>query len=62
MISTNAPVHSKASWRRPTYVNASMADPLPFPRPVLLRSSCGHILGAGVVGRRQRFIQWKSCR
>lgn len=58
---TNGPIHKRPRFRRPTYANATMADPRPL-RLHLLRSSCGHVLGIALVGRRQRVIQWAVCR
>lgn len=60
-IYTDKP-HTRAEWMRPIAYSASVADPPRWPRPVVLRSSCGHVLGVGVVGRRQRFVAWKRCR
>lgn len=59
---TNAPPHRRARLRRPTYTNASVASPPKRPRLMLLRSSCGHVLGVALVGRRQRVVQWAACR
>jgi hypothetical protein len=60
MIMTDRP-HARAQWRRPIAYATSVADPPRVPRPVLLRSSCGHVLGVGVVGKRQRFIAVRKC-
>lgn len=60
-VSTSGPVHRRARWTRPHAYSASVADPPPRARPVVLRSSCGHLLGVGIVGRRQRFLAWKRC-
>lgn len=62
MISSSGPTHTRARWMRPSAYSASVADPPPHPRLVVLRSSCGHVLGVGVVGRRQRYLAWKRCR
>lgn len=62
MTTHQYPPGHETRWCRPTYTNASLADPLPYPRPVLLRSSCGRVIGAAIVGRCQRVIQWKRCR
>jgi hypothetical protein len=59
--STNTPAHARARWVLPHVYSASVADPPPRPRPVVLRSSCGHALGVGVVGRRQRYLAWATC-
>jgi hypothetical protein len=57
----NGPIHHRARWIRPHAYSATVANPPPRPRPVVLRSSCGHVLGVGIVGRRQRYIAWKRC-
>lgn len=59
---TDGPTHAKAAWRRPTYINGTLADPLRFPRVQRVRSSCGHTLGASLVWRRQRVVLWAVCR
>ena len=48
--------------RIPIVYSATVADPPRLPRPVLLRYSCGHIGGVGVVWRRQRYLQWRQHR
>lgn len=58
---TNAPPHRRARWIRPIAYSASVAAPPTWPRPVILRSSCGHVLGIGLVWRRQRYVAWKRC-
>lgn len=58
---TNA-VHRKAEWRRPVAYRTSVANPPRFPRPLILRSSCGHALGIGYVFKKQGYIAWKQCR
>lgn len=60
-VSTNAPIHRRARWQWPDAYSASLAEPRRFPRAVVLRSSCGHMLGVGIVWRRQRYIAWKRC-
>lgn len=55
-------VHDHARWVRPRAYSASMAFPQTRPRLVILRSSCGHMLGVGIVGKRQRYLAWKTCR
>jgi hypothetical protein len=60
-VSTNAPVHRRATWRRPDVYSATVADPPRRPRLVVLRTSCGHALGIGLVWRRQRYLVWKRC-
>lgn len=57
---TNAP-HARARWSWPIAYSASVADPPRWLRPVLLRSSCGHLLGVGLVWHRQRYVAWKRC-
>jgi hypothetical protein len=57
-VSTNRPAH-RPRWRFDAYA-ASVAQPR-RPRPVVLRSSCGHVLGVGIVGRRQRYLAWRTC-
>jgi hypothetical protein len=47
---------------RPIAYSSTVADPPRLPRPTLLRSPCGHVLGVGIVWRRQRFVAWKACR
>lgn len=61
MTTCNQPGHEHP-WIRPLAYSASVADPVPTPRPVLLRGSCGHVLGVGLVWRRQRYIAWKRHR
>lgn len=61
IASTSGPIHRRARWRWPDAYSASVADPPPHPHPVLLRNTCGHVLGVGIVGRRQRFLVWKRC-
>ena len=58
----SGPIHKRATFRRPTYTNATVANPPRRARVVLLRSSCGHVLGVGVIGKRQRIIRWAVCR
>lgn len=58
---TNGPIHHRARWTFPRAYSSSVADPPRLPRLVVLRSSCGHVLGVGVVGRRQRCLAWKRC-
>jgi hypothetical protein len=58
---TSGPVHRRARWILPHAYATSVAEPPPRPRPVVLRSSCGHLLGVGIVGRRQRYLAWKTC-
>lgn len=60
-VYTDATPHRRARLRRPTVYSAPVADPPPFPRPVILRSSCGHLLGVGIVGHRQRYLAWGRC-
>lgn len=33
-----------------------------FPRPVVLRAGCGHMLGIGYLYKHQGFLTWRSCR
>jgi hypothetical protein len=40
----------------------SLASPRNRPKAVILRSSCGHVLGVGLIWKRQRYITWKACR
>ena len=54
--------HSRAKWRRPIVYATSVAEPPRFPRLIVLRSSCGHALGVGLVWRRQRYLAWKRWR
>jgi hypothetical protein len=58
---TNGPIHHRARWTMPRAYSSSVADPPQRPRLVLLKSSCGHVLGVGVVGQRQRYLAWKRC-
>lgn len=60
-VTSNGPIHRRARWRRPIAYSASVADPPRRPRLVLLRSSCRHVLGVGLVWRRQRYLAWKRC-
>ena len=60
-ILTNA-IHHKAKWRKPDAYHTSVAHPLRYPRPVILRSSCGHIIGIGYVFKKQGYVAWKQCR
>lgn len=62
MISTSSKPHAKARWQWPDAYSSGIASPLKRPRLMFLRSSCGHVLGAGTVWKRQRFIAWKTCR
>lgn len=61
-VASNAAPHRRASWRRPIAYSTTVADPPRIPRPVLLRSSCGHLLGIGWLGGRQSYIAWRRCR
>lgn len=54
--------HTKATWIRPIVYSASLAEPRSKPRVKILRSSCHHALGVGLVWRRQRYLTWKACR
>lgn len=54
--------HAKAAWRRPIAYRSALADQRRLPRPVLLRSSCGHVLGVGYIWRKQGFITVRTCR
>ena len=62
MSMSQNPIHKRPEFRRLTYTNATVANPPRHARLMFLRSSCGHVLGLGVVGKRQRFIQWAVCR
>ncbi len=53
--------HKKATWQKPDAYSASMAHPRKYPKVMLLRSSCGHVLGVGLVWKRQSFVAWKRC-
>lgn len=55
-------IHKRPKFRRPTYTNATVANPPRHARLMFLRSSCGHVLGLAVVSKRQRVIQWAVCR
>ena len=59
--SASAPVHRRARWVRPWVYAATMSQPLRRPRVTVLRSSCGHVLGVGLVWRRQQYAAWKRC-
>ena len=61
-VTSSGPAHRRARWQWPDAYSASIADPPRRPRPVILRSSCGHVLGVGILWRRQRYIAWKRCR
>lgn len=61
MITTNRP-HSRAQWTRPRAYSASLASPRRHPSLTILRGTCGHALGLGLVWRRQRYLTWKACR
>ena len=54
--------HAKPTWRRPIAYRTSLAEPRRLPRPVVLRSSCGHALGLGYVWRKQGYVAVRSCR
>ena len=60
-VFSDGPTHRRAKWRG---VGTASARPCWRCRrwaAVLLRSSCGHVLGVGIVGKRQRFVAWKRC-
>lgn len=57
-----ARTHDRARWVRPLAYSTSLANPFSRPRLVILRSSCGHMLGVGVVWKRQAYLTWKACR
>jgi hypothetical protein len=57
----SGPIHDRAKWKKPTAYRTSVGEPPRFPRLVVLRSSCGHVLGVGYVWRHQGYIAWKSC-
>lgn len=60
---TTAPgLAHRPRWRRPLAYATSVAAPPRRPRLILLRGSCGHLLGAGIVWHRQRYLAWKACR
>lgn len=61
-VSTNGPVHRRSRLTRPRVYRATVANPPRVPRPVVLRSSCGHLLGIGYVWGHQGFLTWKACR
>jgi hypothetical protein len=61
-VSVSSPrIHHRARWRRPIAYRDTVADPPRLPRLVLLRSTCGHMLGLGYVWRHQGYIAWKRC-
>ena len=61
-VSASGPAHTRAHWMRPIAYSSSIAKPFRRPRLVLLRSSCGPVLGVGIAWRRQRYLAWKRCR
>jgi hypothetical protein len=62
MTNTSDRIHHRARWVRPRAYSTSVADAPRRPRFVILRSSCGHVLGVGIVGKRQSYLAWRSCR
>lgn len=60
VYSEQRPPHA-LSLVRPSVYSATVADPPRLPRPVLLRYSCGHVGGIGIVWRRQRYLRWARC-
>ena len=56
----SGPTHTRAKFVRPQAYRATVADPPRFPRPVILRSSCGHTLGVGYVFKHQGYMVWRS--
>jgi hypothetical protein len=55
-------VHDRSRLIRPYAYRTSIADPFRLPRLVILRSSCGHVLGIGYAWKKQGYIRWASCR
>lgn len=62
MSTVTTRTHDRARWTRPRAYSTSLASPRRRPSFVILRSSCGHMLGVGLVWRRQRYLAWKACR
>lgn len=60
-VSTYTNLGHRRRFRRPIAYRTSVANPPRRPRLVLLRSSCGHLLGAGYVWKRQGYIAWARC-
>lgn len=59
---TNRQPHTRATLRRPIMYRTSVANPPRRPRLLVLRSSCGHVLGVGYVWRKQGYLTWAVCR
>lgn len=52
----------RARWMKPIAYRATVADPPRRPRLLVLRGSCGHMLGVGYVNKHQGYVAWKTCR